>query len=220
MRKVKIESDGDMFALVFTLFIFLLIIRLYYVLRILPWKQKKRYQPANTLIVLGSGGHTAEMCAIIKHLPIKKYSPRHFVVSDTDITSEWKVLQIPGTSTIDSYIHRIKRSRHVGQSYFTSVFSTIQSIFSSIPMVYRIQPDLILCNGPGTCAPICLIAFALKLFWLLDAQSKIVFVESFCRVQTVSLTGKILIWFIDCFVVQWPQLTQFSPKVKYFGKLI
>lgn len=206
-------------ALILTVLLSALVIRLYYVFRILPWKLKKRFQPARTLIVLGSGGHTAEMCAILKHLSTDKYSPRYFVLSDTDATSESKVLQIPATSKSDSYIYRIKRSRHVGQSYFTSVFTTIHSIFSSIPMVYRIQPDVILCNGPGTCVPICLIAFILKLFWLLDAQSKIVFVESFCRVQTVSLTGKILIWFIDCFVVQWPQLTNISPKVKYFGKL-
>lgn len=206
-------------ALIFILFISSLLIRLYYVFRILPRKQNKRFQPARTLIVLGSGGHTAEMCAILEHLATEKFSPRYFVLSDTDTTSESKVLQIPATSKIDFNIYRIKRSRHVGQSYFTSVFTTIQSIFSSIPMVYRIQPDLILCNGPGTCVPICLIAFVLKLFGLLDAHSKIVFVESFCRVQTVSLTGKILVWFIDCFVVQWPQLTQLSPKVKYFGKL-
>lgn len=207
------------YLIAITLFISSFIIRLYYVLRILPWNRSKRFQPARTLIVLGSGGHTAEMCSISKYLATEKYSPRYFVLSDTDTTSESKVLRIPATSKRDSYIYRIKRSRHVGQSYFTSIFTTIQSIFLSIPMVYRTQPDLILCNGPGTCVPICLIAFILKLFGLLDAQSKIVFVESFCRVKTVSLTGKILIWFVDCFVVQWPQLTQFSPKVKYFGKL-
>lgn len=208
-------------ALIFTVSVFSVIIRLYYVLKILPWRQKKRFQSASTLIVLGSGGHTAEMLAILKHLTKEKYSPRYYVLSDTDTTSESKVLQIeePATSSRDYHILRIKRSRHVGQIYFTSVFTTIQSIFLSIPLAYRIQPDLIICNGPGTCVPICLIAFVLKLFGLLDAQSKIVFVESFCRVQTVSLTGKILIWFIDCFVVQWPQLTQFSRKVKYFGKL-
>lgn len=206
-------------ALIFILFFSSLTIRLYYVFKILPWKREKRFQPARTLIVLGSGGHTAEMCAILKHLAREKYSPRFFVVSDTDTTSLSKVLEIPATSKVESYIYKIKRSRHVGQNYFTSIFTTIQSIYASIPMVYRIQPDLILSNGPGTCVPICLIAFVLKIFGLLDAQSKIVFVESFCRVQTISLTGKILIWFIDCFVVQWPQLIQFSPKVKYFGQL-
>lgn len=180
-----------------------------------------RNTAAKTLIVLGSGGHTAEMMAIVKQLNKQNYSPRYYILASTDRTSEAKVLDYeePNTSECDYQLLRINRSRHVGQSYLSSVFTTIRSIIQSIPLVAKLQPELILCNGPGTCVPICLIAFVLKFLGVLSAQSKIVFVESFCRVKTVSLSGKMLMPFVDSFVVQWPQLVDFSPKVKYFGRL-
>lgn len=201
--------------------IFLLAIRYYYLTNVASLNQIRRKKPARTLIVLGSGGHTAEMMAIMKQLNKKNYSPRYYILASTDSTSESKVLNVeePTTSKNDYELFRIKRSRHVGQSYLTSVFTTIRSIWQCIPPVYHLQPDLVLCNGPGTCVPICLITFMLKIFGAIDVQCKIVFVESFCRVKTVSLSGKILVWIADCFVVQWPQLVQFTPKARYFGRL-
>lgn len=201
--------------------VFLLAVRYYYLTSIATSYQIKRKKPAKTLIVLGSGGHTAEMMTIVKQLNKRNYSPRYYILASTDSTSESKVLNVeePTTSKNDYELFRISRSRHVGQSYLTSVFTTIRSIWQCIPLVYHLQPEIVLCNGPGTCVPICLIAFMLKIFGAINAQCKIVFVESYCRVKTVSLSGKILVWIADCFVVQWPQLAQFSPKSQYFGRL-
>lgn len=201
--------------------VFLLAIRYYYLTNIAPKFQTKRKKPARTLIVLGSGGHTAEMLTIVKQLNRRNYSPRHYILASTDSTSESRVLNIeePTTSKNDYEIFRINRSRHVGQSYLTSVITTLRSIWQCIPLVYHLQPDLVLCNGPGTCVPICLIAFMLKVFGAINVQSKIVFVESYCRVKTVSLSGKILVWIADSFVVQWPQIANFTPNSRYFGRL-
>ena len=43
--------------------------------------------PASVLVVLGSGGHTAEMLRLLPALPAQ-YSRRFFVAADTDVTSE------------------------------------------------------------------------------------------------------------------------------------
>ena len=46
-----------------------------------------------------------------------------------------------------------------------------------------------------------------------------VFIESFCRVERLSMTGKILYHTIaDLTLVQWPQLLQTYPRAKYKGK--
>lgn len=82
----------------------------------------------------------------------------------------------------------------------------------------------IICNGPGTCVPICVAAFALRVrrCWLgvtppaivhrfpacwcaqvlFLSRCRIVFVESFCRVRSLSLSGKLLYPFADRFVVR------------------
>lgn len=37
----------------------------------------------------------------------------------------------------------IYRSRHVGQSYISSIFTTLWAFFTVIPLVYRIRPKLV-----------------------------------------------------------------------------
>jgi len=44
---------------------------------------------------------------------------------------------------------------------------------------------------------------------------KIIFIESFARVQTLSLSGKILYYFADRFLVQWPELRTKYPMSEY-----
>lgn len=51
------------------------------------------------------------------------------------------------------------------------------------------------------------------------AKCKIVFVESFCRTQTLSLSGKILYPFASRFFVQWPQLQKEYPASTFIGFL-
>jgi hypothetical protein len=42
--------------------------------------------------------------------------------------------------------------------------------------------------------------------------------ESFCRVKTLSLTGKLLYVFVDVFIVQWMQLVSKKyKKIVYLG---
>lgn len=209
--------------------ILLFLIRLIYVLASLQCEPKRRYEHGSvrTLIVLGSGGHTAEMIAIVNELNKRKYSPRLYVLADTDKHSETKALNVESMVESQStagpesafQIFRIKRSREVKQSFFSAISTTIASIWLCIPMIYKLHPDLILCNGPGTCVPICLIAFMYKVLFI-NPGCRIVFIESYCRTKTISLTGKILIWFADSFVVQWPQLVQYSSKVQFFGRLL
>ncbi|KAL2922964.1 UDP-N-acetylglucosamine transferase subunit ALG14 [Bienertia sinuspersici] len=57
---------------------------------------------------------------------------------------------------------QIYRSREVGQSYITSVGTTLIAIAHALWLMVNIRPQVILCNGPGTCIPLCAIAFVFK----------------------------------------------------------
>ncbi|EMP30807.1 UDP-N-acetylglucosamine transferase subunit ALG14 like protein [Chelonia mydas] len=76
----------------------------------------------------------------------------------------------------------------------------------------------ILCNGPGTCVPVCISALLLEILAL--KKVIIVYVESICRVETLSLSGKILYYFSDYFIVQWPALKTKYPKSIYLGRIV
>ena len=49
---------------------------------------------------------------------------------------------------------------------------------------------------------------------------KVAFVESFARVQRLSLTGRLLYPVADVFLVQWPALAKQYPRARYAGILI
>lgn len=48
----------------------------------------------------------------------------------------------------------------------------------------------------------------------------VVYVESFARVRSLSLTGKLLYPFVDRFIVQWPYLEAKYPKAEFKGRLV
>lgn len=169
-----------------------------------------------TILCVGSGGHTTELLRIKQKLISQKYQPRLYIVADNDVSSEVKIHSLENGDKNYS-LSRIPRSRTVKQSYSSSVFSTLYATLHTIPVVYSFKPDVILCNGPGTCIPVCVVAFLMRCIFLLDCR--IVFVESICRVRTMSLTGKILQYFADIIIVQWPQLRDVCFRAKYFGRL-
>lgn len=174
-----------------------------------------RTKPIRTVFCLGSGGHTTELLRFVKNMNMKKYQPRMYILADNDASSEVKIRE----TEIDSnyYLARIPRSRNVKQSYLSSVLSTLYAILYTFPVIYKLKPDIIFCNGPGTCIPVCLVAFLFRCLFLLDCR--IVFIESICRVRTLSLTGKILQFFADIMIVQWPNMTETCFRAKYFGRL-
>ena len=106
-------------------------------------------------------------------------------------------------------------------------------------------PDLILTNGPATAVCAILAARALRLFHHLatifsgssesrsmrkehippDLRLRTIFVESWARVTTLSLSGKILLPFVDRLLVQWPALEgkrawRGMRKSEYVGALV
>lgn len=178
---------------------------------------KKRSKPSKTVICIGSGGHTTEMLKLIQNLDFAKYTPRYYILANSDKISQTKINLLENLNN-NFEIITIPRSRIVGQSYFTSIFTTLYSIIYSIPVMWGIKPDLVLCNGPGTCIPICVIAFLMKAAFI--CETRIVFIESYCRTRSFSLSGKFLMYFADNIVVQWPSLKNKLKRAEYIGQLL
>ncbi|XP_062222363.1 uncharacterized protein LOC133921490 [Phragmites australis] len=180
------------------------------------------------LIVLGSGGHTAEMMNIVTTLQKDSFTPRYYVAALTDNMSlqkaqvyEQSLIQSDGEKTIkNAHFMQIYRSREVGQSYITSIATTLLATLHAMWLVIRIRPQVIFCNGPGTCFPLCISAFILKVFGL--RWSSILYIESIARVKKLSLSGILLykLRIADQFFVQWPQLQQKYPRAQYAGRLM
>lgn len=76
------------------------------------------------------------------------------------------------------------------------------------------NPEVVITTGAGFALPLCFLAkFVLN--------SKIIFIESFSRVFSPSLTGKLLYPISNLFIVQWkPLLKKYGKNVLYGGTLL
>lgn len=213
---------------VFIVLVLLTVTRIVYVLLKTPKsyrtvKRRSSKDKVRTVIVIGSGGHTSEMMYLVRSLNLNRYSPRLYLMASSDTWSEQRVHEFEYNSKFkdsqsNNYeVVKIPRSRKVHQSYFTSIFTTMYSTVVLVPNLLFFKPDLVLCNGPGTCVPVCVIAFLMRCSFISD--NTIIFLESICRVKSLSLTGKILQWFADEIMVQWPELLIKCKRAKYIGRV-
>lgn len=91
--------------------------------------------------VLGSGGHTTEMIHLMRSLHRGNIQRICYVIAMTDTTSEQRtdafenqICKKQGFSTRHVF-SRIPRSREVGQSYLSSVYTTLYSFFFAFMLV-------------------------------------------------------------------------------------
>ncbi|KAG5030657.1 hypothetical protein JHK85_014639 [Glycine max] len=182
------KSNGCRFSSVTSIAVFssaifvvtLILVRLLYVMYCSSRSLSKRVlKPASTLIILGSGGHTAEMLNLLAVLQKDRFKPRFYIAAATDNMSLQKAQLLENSLAAE-----------------------------------------ILCNGPGTCIPLCSIAFIFKILGI--RWSSIFYVESIARVRRLSLSGLLLykLRMVDQLFVQWPQLQRQYPRATYVGRLM
>ncbi|KAI8821516.1 oligosaccharide biosynthesis protein Alg14 like-domain-containing protein [Fimicolochytrium jonesii] len=176
-----------------------------------------RKAPCKICIILGSGGHTSEMLRMLDTLPTERYSPRCYVVAESDTGSGDKAVAyekaraddtgITNNIIVPAYtIHKIPRARSVHQSYLTTPLSFLRAAYASAQLLFTLRPDIMISNGPGTALPMLLLAFLTRILPLPERiwrPPRLLYVESWARVKRLSMTGRICWWFVDRFLVQW-----------------
>ncbi|KAF9465069.1 glycosyltransferase family 1 protein [Collybia nuda] len=229
-------------SLVF-LSLLLCLIRLYLIIPTPTVDRQRRRKNTDTCslaVFLGSGGHTSEILTLVSAVNFSRYTPRKYIVSEGDHLSVQKaaaleLLRFNNASKIDvsnneQYtILTIPRARQVHQSLLSTLPSAVLSLVACLYHVVLVPmffpkgnkygfADALLLNGPGTCFVLCIAVYVNKFLGL--PAPKIIYVESFARVQSLSLSGRLLRPFVDRFIVQWPQLLQDRSRGEYHNWLV
>ena len=149
------------------------------------------------IFVSSSGGHFTQLLQLEKLF--KKYE---YMI----ITEKNQVV----LSLLDKYnIKFLKYSTRKKMITFPFVF-----IYNSILSLYYIitfRPNFIISTGAGATVPICYIGKLLG--------KKIVFIESYARRNSKSLSGKLIYPISNLFIVQWDSMLELYPKAKCFGPI-
>lgn len=176
----------------------------------------------NVMFTFGSGGHSTEMLSLIQNgnLMKKKGIKNTFLVSEDDkLVCDKLIEQFKDNPSY--HILKLRRGRRVGQSYLSSIWTVLLSFIQAIEIVVREKPRLLITNGPAISVIICLAIRLLNLVRL-NNRTIIIYVESFCRTKTLSLSGKLLyhLRIVDTFLVQWSDISQSYSRVTYRGLLV
>jgi beta-1,4-N-acetylglucosaminyltransferase len=139
----------------------------------------------------------------------------------------------------------VPRARRIHQSIFTAPISCLHTLFAAIKLLSRPSlttssnptdlkhsntsrpgiPDIILANGPATSAIVIFASLILRFFDFSGARghakTRIIFIESWARIKTISLSGKCVAWAVDRFVVQWEELKgMLGGRAEWHGVLV
>lgn len=99
------------------------------------------------MIILGSGGHTGEMLLMLNKLDLKKFKQIYFVHAHNDTNSSIKAKEKLNLSDKENlppvYFMKVYRSRNVGQSFKSSIFTTFISLIHSLYIIFICRPNLV-----------------------------------------------------------------------------
>jgi UDP-N-acetylglucosamine:LPS N-acetylglucosamine transferase len=150
------------------------------------------------LVVLGSGGHTAQMLNLLRMF--KQRYEIEYAVNDDDLLSGKKVL---------GKTHAIRNPRPYGEKFL--VKNLTRCTWDAWKTIASVRPDAIISAGPGMSIPLFIFG---KLY-----GAKCIYLETWSRSRTKSRSGRYCYYLADLFFVQWPDMVKAYPKAIYAGRL-
>lgn len=151
------------------------------------------------MFVASSGGHLTEILKLERLFKNYEYM---LVTEKTDLTTDLK----------DKY-NNVEFLRYgPNKNMFKYIYGTISNAIKCLKIAFKFRPDTVLSTGAQIGGIMCL---ACKL-----TGSKVIYIESVARIESLSRTAKNLYPFADKFYVQWEGLTKKYKKAEYIGRLI
>lgn len=147
-------------------------------------------------LVSSCGGHFMELMQLLPLVQGKRY----YIVTEKNVASTGAVKKHPH--------HYLVQQEREGISF---IFKFGWNIILSFIYFIIERPTTIITTGAGASYPTCLFA---RLF-----KRRIIYVESFAKLDSESVTGKMVYPFADFFFVQWPEMKNVYPKAIYSGSV-
>ncbi|MBP1890160.1 UDP-N-acetylglucosamine:LPS N-acetylglucosamine transferase [Clostridium moniliforme] len=151
------------------------------------------------IFISSTGGHLSELMQL--QSIFNKYD-YHIITEKNDTNLKLK----------DKYGDRISYLVYGARNYMLSyMFKFPYNIIKSFFLYLKIRPDVIVTTGAHTAVPMCYIA---KLF-----KKKVIFIETFARVESKSMSGKMINKIADVFLVQHEEMLKVYDNAVYEGEL-
>jgi len=93
-----------------------------------------------------------------------------------------------------------------------NIINLIRNSFLAIKILLKERPEIIVSNGAAVAVPFFYLGRLLG--------SKLIFIEVYDRIDSPTLTGKLVYPITDVFILQWEEQKSFYPKGKVLGRVL
>lgn len=143
--------------------------------------------------IASSGGHF-EQLLMLKTL-MNKY--------DSFVVTEKTKYSVKPANINTFYLKQVNRKE------IKFIPNMIVNFLKSLYILYKEKPNVVVSTGVLAMIPLCLLC---KL-----RGGKLVYIESFAKISSPTLTGKFLYKYADQFYIQWESMREFYPDAIYVG---
>jgi UDP-N-acetylglucosamine:LPS N-acetylglucosamine transferase len=116
------------------------------------------------------------------------------------------------TEVIRNKLNKLGEVYVVGECNRQHPIRVVTVFLRCIRIVLRERPDVVISTGA---AAGCMLCFLGKMI-----GAKVVWVDSITNVERISLSGRMVRYIADLFLVQWPELASRNKKVEFVGTVI
>lgn len=153
------------------------------------------------MFVLGGGGHTKQLLMLVEKL-IEEYEIEYVVRKDGR----------PSKKKLGGKIFSISNPRPMDNANsIKTIFRLFPYTLEALKILKKSKADVIIICGPAISVP---LAFLGKIIF----KKKVIFIESWSRVKSKSLSGKLISNFSDKIFVQWKNNKNY-PQAIFAGRL-
>ena len=145
-------------------------------------------------LVSSCGGHFMELMQLLPAVKEQDF----YIVTEKNIASK---------AIVEKYRHYYLVQQE--RKSLSFLFKFAYNIIASFLYLIKENPSIIITTGAGASYPTC------KLGKMLG--KKVIYVESFAKLDDKSVTGEMIYPFADYFFVQWEEMKRVYPNAIYHG---
>jgi beta-1,4-N-acetylglucosaminyltransferase len=150
--------------------------------------------PIKIAIAASPGGHLVQVRQLA---PLYEKYPHFFFTFSNPVAAE-----LSKTAKVYAICNMVR----------CNPWSWVSGFYQSLRVAIKERPDVILTTGAGVVVMFCFLSKILG--------AKVIFIESMAKIESPTLTARLLYPIADLFIVQWPKLKSHFPRAHYWGRLL
>jgi UDP-N-acetylglucosamine:LPS N-acetylglucosamine transferase len=126
--------------------------------------------------------------------------------------SDYETCYITTSDAVRDKLSKLGKTYVVGECNRERPIKVLKVIYRCLAVILKERPNVLISTGA---AAGCIACFAAKLL-----GAKVIWIDSITNVNRLSLSGRMVRYTADLFLVQWPDLAKKYKKAAYVGAVV